>query len=200
MKTIFCAALAATISLVGCGSRLVRESYSSPTIGAITTRSVGDSLIEQLVGQLTPEFELLQDTVVGKTKIPKGRYEFDEENKTEICFNDGDDLSFCINKADQTVCIDEKDCIKVEYILNKKLTELDQNSFQKTLLYNGKIGNKITLGYREFSGGMARPAFSNSVDYDLSESTIVGYKGARLEIVKATNTELTYRVLSNFSQ
>ena len=47
---------------------------------------------------------------------------------------------------------------------------------------------------------MARSAYSNNVDYDLAESTIVGYKGARLEVVKATNTELTYRVLSGFAK
>lgn len=60
-------------------------------------------------------------------------------------------------------------------------------SFQQTLIYSGKIGQKINVGYREFSGSVARPAFCNDVEYDLSESTTIGYKGARLEIIEATN-------------
>jgi len=60
--------------------------------------------------------------------------------------------------------------------------------------------NRIALGYREFSGDIARLAFSNELSYDLSESAILGYKGARIEIIKATNTELTYKVISGFIQ
>ena len=194
--------LVATISLVACGSAVpVRGSYTNPAIGQLFTRGVGDGLLEQGTGVLVPEFELAQDANVGKSTIPKGRYDFNAENGTGIWFIGGDQY-FYIKKADNTVCIDGKDCTKIDYTLNKKLaqTTLSSDSFQQTLLYNGKIGNKITLAYREFSSGIARPAFSNNVDYDLAESPIVGYKGARLEVVKATNTELTYRVLSGFAK
>lgn len=79
-----------------------------------------------------------------------------------------------------------------------KLPTLAHNSFQQTLIYSGRIGDRITLGYREFSNNMARPAFNNDVEYDLNESKIVGYKGARVEVIKATNQEIKYKVLSNF--
>ncbi|MCP6612672.1 hypothetical protein NL511_30920, partial [Klebsiella pneumoniae] len=62
-----------------------------------------------------------------------------------------------------------------------------QSSFQQTLIYNGKVGNKINIGYREFQGGMARAAFSNEVEYDLSESKTIRYKGAVLDIMDANN-------------
>ena len=196
--------LAATISLVACGSAVpVRGSYTNPAVGQLFTRGVGDRLVEQGTGVLDPEFELTQDAIVGKITIPKGRYEFSGENGTGIWFISGDQkYYFYLKKTDNTVCIDGKDCTKIEYTLNKKLANSTRNpnSFQQTLLYNGKIGNKITLAYREFFGGMARPDFSNNVDYDLSESPILGYNGARLEVVKATNTELTYRVLSGFAK
>jgi hypothetical protein len=79
-----------------------------------------------------------------------------------------------------------------------KLPTLAHNSFQQTLIYSGRIGDRITLGYREFSNNMARPAYNNDVEYDLNESKIVGYKGARVEIIEATNQEITYKVMSNF--
>jgi hypothetical protein len=37
------------------------------------------------------------------------------------------------------------------------------------------------------------------VEYDLSESKIIGYAGARLEVIKATNTGIEYKVIKNFN-
>jgi hypothetical protein len=73
------------------------------------------------------------------------------------------------------------------------------NSFQQSLIYSGKVGSRIKLGYREFSGNAARPAFNNDVDYDLAESTIIGYKGARLEVIEATNDHIRFKLISNFN-
>lgn len=81
--------------------------------------------------------------------------------------------------------------------LQKEISTTD--SFQQTLIYSGKVGNKINIGYREFSGNLARPAFNNEVEYDLSESKIIGYKGAKLEIIEATNEYIKYKVLRNFN-
>src|SRR5262249_17801584 len=49
------------------------------------------------------------------------------------------------------------------------------NSFQQTLIYSGRVGDKIKAGYREFSNNLARPAFNNDVEYDLKESSVIGY-------------------------
>ena len=75
---------------------------------------------------------------------------------------------------------------------------VDENEFQQTLIYNGMVGKKINVAYREFSNKMARAAFSNDVEYDLSQSKIIGYKGAKIEVLNATNENITYRVISNF--
>ena len=74
------------------------------------------------------------------------------------------------------------------------------DAFQQTLIYSGRIGNKINLSYREFSGSIARPAFNNDVEYDINQSNVVGYKGARLEIIEATNELIKYKVISNFNR
>jgi hypothetical protein len=70
-----------------------------------------------------------------------------------------------------------------------------QDAFQQTLLYSGRVGDRINISYREFSGNVARPAFTNDVEYDLSDSNEIGYRGAVLEILEATNTSITYRVI-----
>ena len=103
----------------------------------------------------------------------------------ELCGMSTFNASFCTNKANY-----EK----------KKYPVASSDSFQQTLIYSGKMGDKINIGYREFSNNFARPAFNNNVEYDLSESKIIGYKGSRIEIIEATNEYIKYRVLKNFNQ
>lgn len=73
------------------------------------------------------------------------------------------------------------------------------NDFQQTLIYSGRIGSKIKISYREFSSNMARGAFTNDAEYDLSTSNIIAYKGARLEVIEADNEKIRFKVLSNFN-
>ena len=72
------------------------------------------------------------------------------------------------------------------------------DSFLQTLLYNGRVGNTIRLGYREFWNNEARPSVSNDVEYDIAESKMVSYKGARIEILEATNQYIKYMLIRNF--
>lgn len=80
----------------------------------------------------------------------------------------------------------------------EKRTSVSSQAFEQTLLYNGKVGNTLNIAYREFSAGMARDAFSNEVQYDLSSSEMIAYKGAQLRVIEADNTSITYEVISNF--
>lgn len=84
-------------------------------------------------------------------------------------------------------------------VTHKKIPSLAENSFQQTLIYSGCTEDMVTLGYREFSNNNARPAFNNDVEYDLKSSKIIGYKGARIEVIEADNQNITYKVLSNFN-
>ncbi|MDQ2107634.1 MULTISPECIES: hypothetical protein [unclassified Vibrio] len=92
-----------------------------------------------------------------------------------------------------------KSCIEGEgkFSITKQASSF-QDSFQQTLIYSGKIGNKVNISYREFSNNSARPAFNNEAEYDLSESNVIGYKGALLEVIDANNTSITYKLIRNF--
>jgi hypothetical protein len=81
-----------------------------------------------------------------------------------------------------------------------KRPTVQANSFQSSLIYSGKIGDKINIGYREFTNNFARPAFNNDVEYDLAESNTIAYKGAVVEVLEATNRHIKYRVISNFNK
>ncbi len=112
--------------------------------------------------------------------------------------------SVALGKVDSKLCIvtifNVKNCTDGTNFRRVKKPTLTEDSFQQTLIYSGKVGNKINIGYREFSSSIARPAFNNNVEYDLSESKTIGYKGAELEILDATNQVIKYKVIKNFNK
>lgn len=70
--------------------------------------------------------------------------------------------------------------------------------FERRLIYTGKSKNQLHILYREFINDMARPAFSQNLTFDLEEGKVVGFQGARFEIIKATNTQIIYKMMANF--
>ncbi len=93
-----------------------------------------------------------------------------------------------------------KACNRKASFDRRKYPIATENALQQTLIYSGKVGDKINISYREFSNDVARPAFNHDVEYDLSESMTIGYKGAQIEIIEATNELIRYKVLRNFNK
>lgn len=77
--------------------------------------------------------------------------------------------------------------------------ELGAKGFRRELVYAGSTKDAVLLTYREYLNDLARPAFTQNLTYDRSEGDEVGFRGARLKILKATNTELTFVVLKAIS-
>jgi hypothetical protein len=75
---------------------------------------------------------------------------------------------------------------------------LNKPSFRQQLIYNGMSDNNLKFLYREFSNHYARAPFSQEVQYDLEESSIIGFKGARIKVLDATNRQIRYKVLASF--
>jgi hypothetical protein len=71
---------------------------------------------------------------------------------------------------------------------------------KQEFIYNGRIGNAVKFIYREYLDDYARPAFTQDLQYDLSESNIIGFLGLRIEVIKATNTNIEYKVISLFNK
>lgn len=77
---------------------------------------------------------------------------------------------------------------------------------QKVLFYNGRIGNCITFIYQELDASYSWESATrmdvivsqNRIDYDLSAGNIIGFKGSRIEVLRADNEGIKYKVLSYF--
>lgn len=197
---------------------------SVPPLNQVATAYVGESLLEQGKSIQADGIKLNQDVVLPKSKykLTAGTYIKTGEDNTQefysihkgqssgkvvsesILLSANEFQSLIISKDNQKAATISANVKSYGWddidFTRTKITIADTNSFQQTLIYNGKVGNKINIGYREFSGDLARPAFTNSVEYDLNESKVIGYKGARLEVVSADNQSIKYKVLQNFNQ
>lgn len=194
--------------------------FSVPEAETVVSVGLGEPLMDQ--GRIVEReiIEVTEEAEISAYEIKKGKLsKIGEDEKSEFYVQDlltgyvihaglisvtpeplatvqikKNTSEFCVNRpADLTVCG------KVNFKRSKE-SVLTNDSFRRTLLYSGKVGNKLKISYREFSNDMARAAFSTDVEYDLSESNIIGYSGARLEVISATNTEITYKVLKHFSE
>ena len=73
-----------------------------------------------------------------------------------------------------------------------------QTNFAQELIYNGRSGDTLKFIYRELANDMVTAAFTQDVQYDFSQSSEISFKNAKLEVLEATNTSITYKMLSNF--
>ncbi len=216
MRFVFLLVLALSI-LGGCttvqyngGQRAVTD-VSYPPVGTVATASVGDHLLKK--GFIAEEgvLAVLQSTAGFAYQIPNGKYRQIGDDSTTDFYNATGVTKSMLTDPIQALAVNKhpgaqicvvtvfggKACYDAEYERQLQISERG-NSFQQTLIYSGRVGNKINVGYREFSSSTARPAFNNDVEYDLNASTTIGYKGASLEIINADNSSVTYKVLSNF--
>jgi hypothetical protein len=68
---------------------------------------------------------------------------------------------------------------------------------QRALVYGGKVGNKIKLGYREIWQNITRPSQIQFIEHDLTGSKLVKSNGAHIEVIEATNEFIRYRIIKS---
>lgn len=79
----------------------------------------------------------------------------------------------------------------------RKETEIENpNSYWIDVLYQGVSKGEVKISYREFKGGVARPAFTQDVAYEMKSdgTSVIAFKGMRIDVAKATNENITYTV------
>lgn len=110
-----------------------------------------------------------------------------KKGKYKLCQTAGGMNAYCVKKLNE-------DDVKVGETFIYK-----QNSFQQTIEYAGRSSDILKFNYSEFTGGFARQAFSREFQVDLSEGNVAAYKGAIIEVIDATNIQIKYKVIRNFS-
>jgi len=227
-RILACATVLAASGLAGCVTMKDNytpevQQLSVPPLNEPTTVSLGEDMLRQGTAVTTKGVRLPRQNKIGSFTLSPGFYPQTGEDEESVY------TSFSTNKLDpdmgrvsggivlpQGLKFDKKrqqTCVIYAgvYGITQKLCDHEypyeittmpvysSNSFQQTLIYSGRLGNKIKISYREFSGNMARGAFSNDAEYDLSTSDTIAYKGAKIKVLSADNQSIKYVVLSNFN-
>ena len=218
-------ALAVIVMLAGCATPTYNYQpksvdISEPPIGAVASVRIGDVMLRQGKYREHEALQLNATASVGfaYTLYPGYYLKTGEDAEAEFFFPGREDNGGRVEKTpfadpwkavmlkrrgSANLCVvtvfNLVTCTDAPGIEKTRKPVLAQDAFQQTLIYNGRVGNKINVGYREFSNNYARPAFSNNVEYDLSDSPKIGYKGAEIEVLEATNQHIKFRMLHNFN-
>lgn len=126
----------------------------------------------------------------------EGLYFNKDSSESSIFIRDAD--AICVKPGESLFRL--KRCTSSSDFESTTHSYIASKDVRQTLVYNGRVEGKINVGYREYSGTTVSPIFHNDVEYDLEASSIIGYKGSRIEIIEATNEYLKYRVVRYFDE
>lgn len=204
----------------------VTEQISFPKLNEVRTATLGEEMLKQGTATTTKGVLLPQQNQIGTVTLSKGFYPQTGEDEKFIftSFEIGNPApgmgrvsvgglggllpqGLRFDKRKQQTCaivpnvygISQPVCDTEHPFQFTERPIISSNNFQQTLIYSGRVGERIRVSYREFSGNVARAPFSNEAEYDLSSSNIIAYKGARIEVIEADNESIKYKLLANFN-
>ena len=74
-------------------------------------------------------------------------------------------------------------------------------AFMRELIFTGYINSKLRMTYREFIESTSQPALIVDMEHEIAQlPTLIGYKGARLEVLEVTSLQIKSQVLQGFTQ
>jgi len=193
------------------------ENYtaSTPPLNSIQEREIGVSLVSKESGFKYKSLRILKDTKIqagytlvdvkaGEVFINKqSTSKYDLYSKVDNSMygiamprSGGKPMPFYNSGSELTL---DRSSKPIEYKTELTLI-LPMKYLKQEFIYNGKVGNAIKFTYREFIDDVARPAFTQDLQYDLTESSVIGFRDLRIEILSATNIKIEYKVLAYFDK
>lgn len=217
MKASLLTALAATSLAVGCAS-IQRISptptvISNYTVGDTRSAGIGDPIFDVQSAVKIPEYVALSSYDPGKMrffraapKIAEGtryraygrlddgsivlRSKRDSLGPMLVITPDGKALGLYDGKKGYRGG-DWTDSLR--FRLEESLAG-QEGAFRAQMIYSGLDGNTVRAAYREFSGDFIRPAFTQELQYNLAQDSTIAYKSIKIQVMKATNSQIQYRV------
>ena len=72
-----------------------------------------------------------------------------------------------------------------------------EGSFEFEILYAGRQDQTLRLTYREYLDGLQRPDYTQRLTYNLVESDTITFRSIEMEVRKASNSQIRFRVLED---
>ncbi|MXO74468.1 hypothetical protein GRI40_04425 [Altererythrobacter aerius] len=207
------------VSSANAAETVQHVNVETPAVGEVVTQTIGSTIYEHsnysIVTQdvLIPEGEMTKGWIAWRATIPAGTklviVPHDKAIKacapglahntiggqyTEACAYDDDrDGTFDrINAAGGSA----GKVPRTAYSRSTQQTSVAGNGFKNVLIFNGYSKGTIKLDYREFLNDLARPAFTQELEFDVSElPTVIAVKSVRIRILSVSNEGLKFERL-----
>jgi hypothetical protein len=180
-------------------------------IGEIRSATVGDPIFRVQQAREVPTFIVLRDQrVPGLAKPVQQGMQFvaigrDSAGNFRLSNSAYDvDGWFIVTPEGAIVGFNPSNAIRpsrltLDQPLFRRETEIGNQpgAFTAELIYSGLANNIVRAVYREYVDDLARPAFSQELQYDLSADRIIAYKSIRVRVLEATNSAIRYEVLED---
>jgi hypothetical protein len=72
------------------------------------------------------------------------------------------------------------------------------NNYLEELVFNGLEGDKAVFVYKEYDGHATKPIYFQEFSSSLTEGSMLEFKNLKLEILEATDTKISYKLVSQF--
>jgi hypothetical protein len=193
-----------------------------PALGETVTQELGDTLVQYQWVAEVPSFSF-EETIATPRNALGVYYELAPQVLEPVAINESGKVFYAPNglsgygglgpdgpvlrpelkliMVDGELCFFVGGCFESTSIKPAAYVDTARPSIDQELIFNGRTGDYVRFIYREISSsGLMRTPFAQEVQYDLSLENVIGFKGARLEILEATNQYITYRVLRPFDR
>jgi hypothetical protein len=197
------------VFISACGKRITTETLYFPELNKIATAEVGENMFSKTNAYFPFKYfavlEDRSDQIKYRTN-ERGR-KFAELEGTKCAMHNGS-LSLLDYNCDG-IFTHLRNGERLEKQVKYKLIpaqprRIYNNSFKREIIYQGKVGNRIKISFQEFAAVngrfIIRDAYTQSIEYELDKNgkAIIGFKGLRIKVLKATNLKITYQVISDF--
>jgi len=202
------------------GSDFVKPGIKyTPELGQIKEADNGALMIEIREGELYTAFSFTEDCIppanVANTNIEKTAFKnsvwvvrgkLSNGDLISEPFAQMDGYRMQINSEGSIVGFFKRMTDTPQLLCTKSnIVSRDDNYFRPThlsqqFIYNGKVGNVVRIIYRELWNDLVRPAFTQDLSYDLSESNILRFRGMKIEVIKATGSFIKFKILAPVAQ
>lgn len=196
----------------------VRSEFFEPSVGVPAKREVGESLLRKgistvtkssvvtLLDEASSSMDLGHKLFVAAGTI--GSLQRRSDNGLPMmCSLTSGAIFACLVDTDKDGVFDQSmfasrdkyfplvSPVRYKIASSERVVE-DSADFHVDVLYQGLTKGEVKISFREFKGGLARPAFTQDISYELEKdgSTIIAFKGMRIKVLKATSMDITYVV------
>lgn len=211
-----------SLILLGCKGQPKPITVYTPTFNTTTTSEIGQNMFEKTyaIYDYTESVKIEDQNIQNKYRensTVKYYFQKKDNNKcvmlekyknfnSRVVLEDLNCDGYFTKSKDQSLFEGDELKVPLKYHrIPSSPSSIINDSFKYVVLYQGKVQNKLNISFQSFlysvNGFLIRDAYTQNIQYELDNNgeAIIGFKGLRIKVLKATNLDITYKVLKDYN-